>query len=199
MHVVGRQIRDPGAISRFVSLPWIRELLGRAQVVRGALIEDDQSLPVDRLWLGPILFIGLAAALGFGRRIGYPVFDGKRVRFGAWGAAPISAVRDVHARATGRLAPSDQSPIELDGVRVLVRPGGDGPTIEVPGTGRPVVVPVPRELGTWSALHVGELRYVTDTQPAVRASWYGSQVQLAFDSEADRDVAADVLRASVDR
>ena len=61
------------------------------------------------------------------------------------------------------------------------------------------MVPVPRELGTWSALHVGELRYVTDTQPAIRASWYGSQVQLAFDSDTDRDVAADVLRASVDR
>jgi hypothetical protein len=199
MHVVGRQIRDPGAVSRFVSLPWIRELLGRAQVLRSALIEHDQSLPVDRLWLGPVLFLGLAAALGFGRRIGYPVFDGKRVRFGAWGAAPISAVRDVHARATGRLAPPDRSPIELDGVRVLVRPGRDGPTIEVPGPGRPIVVPVPRELGTWSALHVGELRYVTNTQPAIRASWYGSQVQLAFDSDTDRDVAADVLRASVDR
>jgi hypothetical protein len=199
MHVVGRQIRDPGAISRFVSLPWIRELLGGAQLLRSAIIEHDQSLPVDRLWLGPILFVGLAAALGFGRRIGYPVFDGERVRFGAWGAAPIMAVRDVHARATGRLAPPDRSPVELDAVGVLVRPGGEGPTIEVPGPDRPIVVPVPRELGTWSALHVGELRYVTDTQPALRASWYGSQVQLAFDSDADRDVAADILRASVDR
>ena len=199
MHVVGRQIRDPGATSRFVSLPWVRELLGRAQVLRSAIIEHDQSLPVDRLWLGPILFVGLAAGLGFGRRIGYPVFDGERVRFGAWGAAPISAVRDVHARASGRLAPPDRSPVQLDGVRVLVRPGRDGPTIEVPGPDGPIVVPVPRELGTWSALHVGELRYVSDTQPALRASWYGSQVQLAFDSEADRDVAADILRASVDR
>jgi hypothetical protein len=109
------------------------------------------------------------------------------------------AGRDVHARATGRLAPPDRSPVELDGAEVLVRPGASGPTIEVPKPGGAIVVPVPRELGTWSALHVGELRFVAGRQPALRASWYGSQVQLAFESDADRDAAATVLRASVDR
>jgi hypothetical protein len=198
MHVVGRQIRDPGAVSRFVALPWVRNLLGRSQVLRSAIIQHDQSLPVDRLWLGPILFVTLAASLAFGRRIGYPVFSGRRVRFGAWGLAPPIALRDVHARATGRLTPPDRSPMELDAVGVLVRPARAGPTIEMPGPHGRIVVAVPRELGTWSALHVGELRYVVGRRPALRASWYGSQLELAFDSDADRDAAASTLRSSVD-
>jgi hypothetical protein len=199
LHVVGRQVRDPGAVSRFLALPWVRELLGRAQVLRSAIIQHDRSLPVDRLWLGPILFVALAAALAVGRRIGYPVFSGQRVRFGRWSQASPMALRDVHARATGRLTPPDRSPMALDGIGVVVRPAGAGPSIEVAGPEERIVVAVPRELGTWSALHVGELRFIGGRQPALRASWYGSQLELAFDSDADRDVAAAILRASVDR
>jgi len=202
MHVVGRQVRDPGAISRFVALPWVRELLGRAQVLRGAIINHDQSLPVDRLWLGPILFVALAAALSYGRRIGYPVFHGHQVRFGAWGgaqSAPPLGWRDVHARLTGRLTPPDRSPMELAGVDVLVRPASAGPTIEITGLPERVVVSVPRELGTWSALRAGELRFISGSQPALLASWYGSQFRLLFDSNADRDTAAAMLRADVRR
>jgi hypothetical protein len=68
----------------------------------------------------------------------------------------------------------------------------------MPGPHGRIVVAVPRELSTWSALHVGELRYVVGRRPALRASWYGSQLELAFDSDADRDAAASMLRASVD-
>jgi len=202
IHVVGRQVRDPGAVNRFVSLPWIRELLGRAQILRGAIIEHDQSLPVDRLWLGPILFVALAATLAYGRRIGYPVFHGRQVRFGAWGgaqSAPPVGWRDVRARMTGRLTPPDRSPMEVEAVDVLIRPAAAGPTIEIPGLSERVVVAVPRELGTWSALHSGELRYISGSQPALQASWYGSQFRLVFDSDADRDTAAAMLRADVGR
>lgn len=202
IHLVGRQVRDPGAVNRFVSLPWVRELLGRARVLRGAIIEHDQSLPVDRLWLGPILFIALAAALAYGRGIGYPVFHGHQVRFGAWGGGqsePALGWRDVHARMTGRLTPPDRSPMELDGVDVLVRPGAAGPTIEIPGLRDRVVVAVPRELGTWSALHAGELRFISGGRPALQASWYGSQFRLVFVSDSDRDTAAAMLRADVRR
>jgi hypothetical protein len=199
MHIVGRQVRDPGALSRYLALPWVRGLLGWAQVLGSAIIQHDQSLPVDRLWLGPILFVALAAALAYGRRVGYPVFAGRPVRFGAWGGPVTVSWRDVHARMTGRLTPPDRSPMELDAVDVRVRPATAGPTLELPGPDGPMAVAVPRELGTWSALHVGELRFVLGRHPALRASWYGSQVQLVFDSDADRDAAADMLRASVGR
>jgi hypothetical protein len=202
IHIVGRQVRDPGAVNRFVSLPWIRELLGPAQVLRSAIIEHDGSLPVDRLWLGPILFVALAAAMAYGRRIGYPVFHGHQVRFGAWGGTqsqPPLGWRDVHARMTGRLTPPDRSPMEVDEVDVRIRPASSGPTIEITGLPERVEVAVPRELGTWSALQSGELRYISGSQPALQASWYGSQFRLVFDSNADRDTAAAMLRADVRR
>ena len=54
MHVFGRQTSDDGAVGRFLDGPQVRQLLGWAQVLRGAIIEQDPDLPVDRLWLGPI-------------------------------------------------------------------------------------------------------------------------------------------------
>jgi hypothetical protein len=198
LHVVGRQMADPGAVDRYLSRPWIRSLLGWAQVRRGGIIQHDLSLPVDRLWLGPVIFLGLAWALGYGRRLGYPVFRGQGMRGWSWGGANLGS-RDIRATASGRLAPPDRSPLQLEDAEMLIRPAAAGPSIEVRAPDGPIVAPVPRELSTWSALEVGELRSVRDRQPALRASWYGSQLQLVFESEADRDAAAIMMRADLGR
>lgn len=198
MHVVGRQMADPGAVSRYLTRPWTSWMLGWAEVRTGGIIQHDLSLPVDRLWLGPILFTGLAWALAVGRRLGYPVFAAHGLRGWSWGGANMAA-RDIHATASGRLAPPDRSPLELDAASVKVRPGADGPRIEVAAPGGTIEMPVPRELSTWSLLQVGELRSVRGRHPAMRASWYGSQLQLVFDTEAERDAAALMMRAGLPR
>jgi len=194
MHVVGRQMADPGAVDRYLTRPWVQWMLGWAEVRSGGIIQHDLSLPVDRLWLGPILFVGLAWALGYGRRVGYPVFRAQGMRGWSWGGSNLGP-RDIRATASGRLAPPDRSPLELDGVRMLIRPAAAGPNIEIPAPDGAIVAPIPRELSTWSLLEVGELRFIRSRQPAIRASWYGSQLQLVFDSEADRDTAAVMMRA----
>ena len=72
MHVFGRQTSDDGAVGRFLDGPQVRQLLGWAQVLRGAIIDQDPDLPVDRLWLGPILFVGLAVLLALGLLVRLP-------------------------------------------------------------------------------------------------------------------------------
>ena len=83
----GRQTSDEGAVGRFVDGPHVRQLLGWAQVLRGAIIDQDPDLPVDRLWLGPILFVGLAVLLALGRWSGYPVFRATPLAAGRWPTA----------------------------------------------------------------------------------------------------------------
>ncbi|HET6745526.1 MAG TPA: hypothetical protein VFH90_06705, partial [Candidatus Limnocylindria bacterium] len=74
VHVFGRQERDPGAVARLLDGPQVRLMLGWAQVLRGAVVDHDPELPVDRLWIGPLLFVVFALLLLAGRGIGYPIF-----------------------------------------------------------------------------------------------------------------------------
>ncbi len=57
----------------------------------------------------------------------------------------------------------------------------------------PLQVTIPRALGALSGMEAGELRYLTGRRPALRVGWYGSQVLLVFDDEAQRDAAATLL------
>ena len=98
MHVFGRQTSDDGAVGRFLDGPQVRQLLGWAQVLRGAIIDHDPDLPVDRLWLGPILFVGLAVLLALGLWSGYPVFHATPLAAGRWPTASRRATRQVRGR-----------------------------------------------------------------------------------------------------
>ncbi len=108
MHVFGRQTSDDGAVGRFLDGPQVRQLLGWAQVLRGAIIDQDPDLPVDRLWLGPILFVGLAVLLALGLWSGYPVFH----------ATPLAAGRWPTASRLARARTDAAAPIARNGLRL---------------------------------------------------------------------------------
>ncbi|MGH2454942.1 MAG: hypothetical protein ACRDHD_01600, partial [Candidatus Limnocylindria bacterium] len=187
VHVFGRQTSDPGAVARFLALPWIDGGLAWAQVLRGAIVEHDPSLPVDRLWVGPALFGLLAGLLWLGRGMGYPIY----VRTAPTVPTPAATGGRVEARAWGRIAPRGRSALELDDTPIQLWPGPDGPAIRLTGAGMEVTVP--QALGALSDMEAGELRYVTARRAALKASWYGSQLLLVFGSTAERDAAAATL------
>ena len=196
MHVFGRQTSDDGAVGRFLDGPQVRQLLGWAQVLRGAIIEQDPDLPVDRLWLGPILFVIVAALLALGLWSGYPVFRATPLVAGRWTGAGRSAGTDaapLGAVASGYVAPPGRSPITIDEGRVALALSGDETILTMLDEEPPLQVTIPRALGALSAMEAGELRYLTGRRPALRVGWYGSQVQLVFEDEAHRDAAVALL------
>jgi hypothetical protein len=197
MHVFGRQTSDDGAVGRFLDGPQVRQLLGWAQVLRGAIIEQDPDLPVDRLWLGPILFVIVAALLTLGLWSGYPVFRATPLVAGRWTGAGRSAGTDAAASlgalASGYVTPPGLSPISLDEGRVALALSGDETVLTMLDEEPPLQVTIPRALGALSAMEAGELRYLTGRRPALRVGWYGSQVQLVFEDEAHRDAAVALL------
>jgi len=199
MHVFGRQTSDDGAVGRFLGGPQVRQLLGWAQVLRGAIIDHDPDLPVDRLWLGPILFVGLAVLLALGLWSGYPVFHATPLAAGRWptasrrASARTEALAPIAAAASGYVSPPGRSPIDLDEDPVSLALSGDEMILTLLHQEPPLHVTIPRALGALSGMEAGELRYLTGRRPALRVGWYGSQVLLVFDDEARRDAAATLL------
>ncbi|HET6381438.1 MAG TPA: hypothetical protein VFH63_10485 [candidate division Zixibacteria bacterium] len=189
VELYGRQTADPGAVSRFVELPWIRLMTGWARLLRGAVVNHAPGLPVDRLWLGPILFGIAAVLLWLGRRSGYPVFVPVALR----PVADPPAGAALRAEATGRITPPGRSPVELDGTPITLRPEAGEVRITADD---PAVwdIHVPRGLGALSGVEPGELRHLCGSRPVLLVSWYGSQVRLAFASRDDRDATAALLR-----
>jgi hypothetical protein len=187
--VYGRQTADPGEVSRFAELPWIRLQTGWARLLRGAIVDQDPDLPVNRLWLGPILFGIGAALLWLGRRSGYPVFVPEPAPAGPPHAAPA----EVRATASGRVAPPGRSPVDLDETPVVLHSHGDEIDIRVEQAAG-LEVRVPRGLGALSGVEPGELRYLTSRRPVLHVGWYGSQVRLAFATADERDAALALLR-----
>jgi hypothetical protein len=199
IHVFGRQTSDDGAVARFLDGPQVRQLLGWAQALRGAIIDQDPDLPVDRLWLGPILFVGVAMLLALGRWSGYPIFRSTPLAAGRWptlsrrARARTEAVAPIVATASGYVAPPGRSPIELDEDAVSLALSGDEMILTLLHHEPPLQITIPRALGALSGMEAGELRYLTGRRPALRVGWYGSQVLLVFDDEARRDAAATLL------
>ena len=196
LHIFGRQGSDPGAVARLLDGPQVRLMLGWAQVLRGALIDHDPELPVDRLWIGPILFVGFAGLLLVGRRVGYPIFRTTSLGPPRWDPKGKVETAPIHAVATGRLSSPGRSPLDLEAAPARLW-RGDGETrltvVDAGGEGEVEVI-IPRALGALSGIEAGELRYVTGQRPALRVGWYGSLIQLVFESADDRDAAATLLR-----
>lgn len=198
VHVVGRQLRAATTVERFIALPWVASLLDWAQVLHAAIIEQDPSLPVDHLWLGPILFALLATLLLVAARIGYPIFrplEALQAPTAAGSARTGAPTGTVAAVASGRISPPGRRPLELDGTAIDIRLEEEQPVLTLPSPlGTPMTIRLPRGFGALSGVEVGELWLVSGRRPAIRASWYGSQVLLEFASDADRAVAIEILR-----
>lgn len=192
VHLWGRQTAAGPTVGRFMSLPWMTPLLGWAQVLRAAIIDHDPSLPVDHLWLGPILFVCLAVLLLVSERIGYPIF---RALPDAGRTETATRLGTVAAIATGRISPPGRRPTELVATPIDIRLEDDQPVLTLPGpVGTPMTIRLPRGFGALSGVEVGELRLISGRRPAIRASWYGSQMLLEFANDADRAGATEILR-----
>lgn len=193
-HGVGYHAQDLELVAGFLAEPAVRGLLGWAHVLQTAHVEHDLSLPVDRLWTGPILFASVVGLVLIGLRLGYPRFSvggraGRKVMTGVLPTAGLAC------RATGRVTPPNLSPFEIADAPAVLRPLPDGGSLldlEI-GDGRREVV-IPRALGGLGATEIGDLVALRGGQPALQIGWFGSQVLLVFTDRATRDTAAAVVR-----
>jgi hypothetical protein len=188
-HGVGHHAQDRETVGSFLALPLVRGLLGWGHVLQAAHVEHDLGLPIDHLWLGPLLFTALITLLLVGLRLGYPRFrPGQSTRPGtaaamAWGAT-------LRCRATGRITPPNASPFEVEDVPATLRHDADGDTtllLQTEGGRRDIAIP--RNLGGLGATEVGDLLTVRAISPALKVGWFGSNVLLVFGDGASRDAA----------
>lgn len=191
---VGHHAQDREAVARFLAQPWVHGMLGWGHVLEAAYVEHDLGLPIDRLWLGPILFATLAALLLFGLRLGYPRF---RIRgpIGPAGVTATARVAALRCRATGRMTPPGLSPFEVSDAPATLRVMPDGGSLlrmQIGSERREVAIP--RALGGLGAIEIGDLVAVGGSLPALQVGWFGSQVLLVFGDPATRDAAAALVR-----
>ncbi len=193
---VGVQAANRAEVEELLASVPARGLLDWARVLRGANVEHDLSLPIDRLWLGPLLFATIAALLFVGLRVGYPRFriteTAARDRPIAWDR-PAGELRVV---ASGRITPPGASPFEVAEAPATLRAdAATGETtlrLQVETEWRSVVVP--RSLGALGSVELGDQVEISRSRPAMRIGWFGSQVFLVFESAAARDAATVLVR-----
>ena len=176
-----------GAGKTWTALEW-------GHVLQAAYVEHDLGLPIDHLWLGPIIFTLLGALLLLGLRLGYPRFSSRSATPG-WATAGSSWSGAIACRASGRITPPNASPFEIDDAPATLRsdPTRDRfLTVEVDGREREVVVP--DNLGGLGTIEFGDLLTARSAMPALRIGWFGSNVQLVFADQRARDAAAAMVR-----
>lgn len=207
----GGQVRNEDDLEDFAeSLP-VRAIAGWGRILVLTSIQDDPSLERDRLWLGPILLIILAALLWLGGRVGYPSFrpavDGAR-GWGRLGAGtPVSEPRaeaparevQIAVLVSGHAVTTDGRRRHLDETRAILRPaetaGSDGtltPALVLADGSR--VTFAAHETGRFVSVERGEVTSLTGVRPALWAHWYGTDLRMNFASAADRDRAAELVR-----
>lgn len=192
-HGVGHHAQDREAVGRLLALPLVRGLLGWGHVLQAAHVEHDLGLPIDHLWLGPILFVSAATLLLIGRRLPYPRFRPRSARSGRSPGAPVAG--PVTGRATGRITPPNASPFEIVDLPATLRaepPRGTSLDIEVEGQRREFLIP--RDLGGLGGTEPGDVLTVRSLRPALKVDWFGSNLLLVFEDLATRDDANAMIR-----
>ena len=198
-HGVGRQQRQSDVVDGLLGSAPARTLLGWAFVLETAFVDHDPNLPVDHLWLGPLLFSGLAALLLLGQRLGYPRFvvllvTGPTDPAGREGEATVDP-GVLPCRATGRISPPGASPFEITDVAATMSAapaGASQVTLRHDGADR--VVTIPRALGGLGLIEIGVIQEAWRRRPALRVGWFGSTLLLDFDDARMRDGALRLLR-----
>lgn len=195
---VGVQAANRAEVEELLAGVAAHGLLDWARVLRGANVEHDLGLPINRLWLGPLLFAAIAGLLSVGLRVGYPRFrvGSRSVRDDAGGWDKPAG--DLHLVASGRITPHGASPFEVSEVPATLRTdAATGETtlrLQVEAEWRSVVVP--RSLGALGSVQLGDQIEVSRSRPALRVGWFGSQVFLMFNSDEDRDVVVRLVRGT---
>ncbi len=194
-HGVGHHAQDRDLTGRLLEEPVVHGLLGWGHVLQAAHVEHDLGLPIDHLWLGPILFTSFGTVLFLGARLPYPRFrpHARARHIGMGGDGP----REVPGRATGRITPPNASPFEIDDLPATVRAvPGKGTDLRIEIDGRWQEFLIPRDLGGLGGTEPGEQLTVRQQRPALKVDWFGSNVLLVFETAADRDAADRMIRAT---
>jgi hypothetical protein len=193
-HGVGHHAQDRELTGRLLAEPVVHGLLGWGHVLQAAHVEHDLGLPIDHLWLGPILFTSFATVLFMGARLPYPRFRararGRHVNVGG------DVARELAGRATGRITPPNASPFEIDDLPATLRAApGKGTELSVEIDGRWQAFLIPHDLGGLGGTEPGDQLTVRSQRPALKVDWFGSNVLLVFEETADRDAADAMIRA----
>lgn len=192
---VGRQEPGSDAVDRFLGSAAAGSLLGWAFVLEAAFVDHDPNLPIDHLWLGPILFAVLAALVVLGLRLGYP-------RFVVGGGAPMRSPGVVNppvidCRVSGRITPPDSSPFEVSGQDATISAArGGGGQLELRQGGARRLVIIPRAPGGLTLIELGVMQEVRRQQPALKVGWFGNNLLLVFSDPAARDAAVALVLGS---
>jgi hypothetical protein len=190
---VGHHAQDREMVGRLLALPIVQGLFGWGHVLEAAHVEHDLGLPIDHLWLGPILFMAFGALLLIGMRLPYPRF---RPHAPSGQPAPgRNAIGSVACRAGGRITPPGASPFEIEDLRAELRsdpPRGAELRIEIDGRWQPFLIP--RNLGGLGGTELGDQLTVRSHRPALKVDWFGSNVLLVFADTAGRDAANSMVR-----
>lgn len=192
-HGVGHHAQDRETIGRLLALPVVQGLLGWGHVLQAAHVEHDLGLPIDHLWLGPIVFVSFAGVLLIGIRLPYPRFR-PRARAGRPSVSRGQA-GPLTCRATGRITPLNASPFEVQDMPAKLRAEPlDGTTLSLEIDGRWREFLIPRDLGGLGTTEPGDLLTVRSHRPALKVDWFGSNVLLLFEDAAARDAANAMIR-----
>jgi len=193
-HGVGQHAQDRELLAGLLALPVVHGLLGWGNVLQTAHVEHDLGLPIEHLWLGPILFTSFATVLFVGTRLPYPRFRAHARARHVTASADLAG--QLPCRATGRITPPHASPFEIEDLPASLRRAPDSGTelrIELDGHVREFLIP--HDLGGLGGTEPGDLLMVRSQRPALKVDWFGSNVLLVFEQRADRDAANAMIRA----
>lgn len=199
IHAVGRQVRAEAQLASLLALPWVNRLLGWGDVLSVAYLDQDPQLPVDRFWLGPLIFLGIVLLLLVGRRAGYPVFilEGSVSRPPRQ-PVPGFAPRVVPAAISGRLARPRGGPMDVEEAPGELRSpasANEGVVLLVRAPGETLELQLPAGRGSLNSLDRGEVQWLSGRQPALWIHWFGSDARLVFADRAAMASAEAILEA----
>jgi hypothetical protein len=201
-----RQIQNGQALEEFAAKPGVQALAGWGRILVQSSITDDPNLIRDRLWLGPVLLATFGGLLLVGQRLGYPSFrpDVGGSRRWAAGATPVTLSQ----------SPGEPLPVVVSGH--ALKPAGNrwhldeaAGRIEATGERRDgrvtaaihlsdgTVIPLAaHDTGLLGRIERGSVVSLGGVRPALWAHWYGTDLRMTFESDADRDRAADLVGGS---
>jgi hypothetical protein len=197
-----RQVRNGQALDAFSARRGVQALAGWGRILVQSSISHDPDLIRDRLWLGPILFTVFGGLLFIGLRLGYPDFrpdvgGSRRWTSGAPPAPPTPSAEPLAVVVSGHALKPGGDRWHLDEARGTIRAAGnhdDGRVTAAVHLADGTVIPLAaHDTGLLGHVERGSVVSLAGVRPALWAHWYGTDLRMTFESEADRDRAADLV------
>jgi hypothetical protein len=190
------------ALEDFAARPGVQALAGWGRILDQSSIAYDPELIRDRLWLGPILFAILAGLVLLGGRLGYPYFrpdvgGSRRWTTEVPPASPPPSPEPLPVVVSGHSLKPGGDSWQIDEAPGLIRPSGESDDGRVTAALRLAdgrVIPLAaHDTGVLGRIERGSVVSLAGVRPALWAHWYGTDLRMTFESQSDRDRAADLV------